>query len=239
MCYTVTKKSEPAELSKVYQRPVEAPELDRQYFMVSGFSHPKLPVIASERPDVIQHFTWGLIPAWCKNEEQAEELAKMTLNARSETVFEKSSFRSIKKKRCIIPVNGFFEWLAHGKEKYPHYIYLKERPLFSLGGLYDSWMNQETGELINTFSIVTTEANPMMARIHNQKKRMPLILSGEAEELWLQEDVSKEFLADLMRPYDENLMSAHSVSKRITSRKDNPNVPETLEPFEYPELALL
>lgn len=239
MCNTVAIKSKPELIQKEYNRRMKDPEKHRTLFAVSGFAHPQLAVITSEEPEIIQHYSWGLIPGWCKSEEQAAEMANMTLNARSESVFEKPSFKTIKKKRCLIPVNGFIEWMEAGKDKYPHFIYLKDRELFSMGGLYDAWMNQETGELISSFSIVTTEANPLMARIHNRKKRMPLMLTKEMEEAWIAKDASEGDIKSMMLPLDESLMMAHPISRRVTSRKEDPNVPETLLPFEYPELALL
>lgn len=239
MCYSVSAKSSASLLVKEYNRPMLTPEQHKIYFAVSGFSHPLLPIISSERPNVIQHYRWGLLPTWTKDETQAKAFATNNLNARSETIFEKPSFRSVKKKRCLIPVNGFFEWMDFNKKKYPHFIAVKNSPIFSLGGIYDTWTNKETGELIDTFSIVTTEANPLMARVHNLKRRMPLILPKESEMEWLRNDVSEDFIKSLMLPLDETLMDAHTISKRITSRTDNPNDPETLRPFDYPELVLL
>lgn len=205
-------------------------EIYKEYHTVSGFTHPNLVVIESNN---IQMFNWGLIPSWCKDEVKAKELAVMTLNAKSETVFEKPSFRSILKKRCVLPVDGFFEWQTEGKNKFPYFIYLKsEEPLF-LGCLYDTWVNNQTGEIINGFSIITTEANELLAEIHNTKKRMPLILNEDKISKWNDVNTTKEDLQTLMVPYDSSLMGAHTISKRITDRSQNPNVPEVIEPFSY------
>ena len=88
---------------------------------------------------------------WTKSLDDAKKIRTQTLNARSETVFEKPSFRaSITKKRCLIPASGFYDWRDYNSKKYPYYIYLKDRELFSFAGIYESWTDRETGELINT-----------------------------------------------------------------------------------------
>lgn len=241
MCYSTSQTKTEKQLEGRYSRKValEAVGQLKIFYAVSGFSHPNLPVITSERPEEIQLFKWGLLPSWTKDEVQAKTFASNNLNARSETVFEKPSFRSVKRKRCLIPCTGFYEWRDVNKKKYPHFISLKNEEVFSLGGLYDTWVNKETGEILNTFSIITTEANPLMAKIHNTKLRMPFILPKELEDEWIKSDAPESYLKDLMKPLDESLMQAHTISKRITSRTENPNDPETLKPFDYPELALV
>lgn len=149
------------------------------------------------------------------------------------------SFIKDRKKRCIIPVNGFFEWMDINKIKYPHYITMKDDSIFSLAGIYDNWTDKSTGLKRSTFSILTTEANPLMAKIHNLKLRMPLILPREREMDWIKQEVSDEELNNLMLPFDEGKMKAHTIGRRITSRTENPNDIETIKPVEYPELALL
>ncbi|MES2565464.1 MAG: SOS response-associated peptidase [Bacteroidota bacterium] len=215
-------------------------EWDEYFYRMSGFTFSKVPLLTSENPEKVQSFNWGLIPKWCKDEAKAKEMRKNTLNAKSETIFELPSFRaSIGKKRCLIFTKGFYEWRDYNKVKYPYYIYLKDQPVFTFGGIYESWVNKETGEVINTTSIITTEANPLMAEIHNSKKRMPLILTGDAMHKWIDPSISKEAIVDLMKPCDEKLMSAHTISKLITSRTENPNQPKVKEAFSYPELPAL
>ena len=163
-----------------------------------------------------------------------------TLNAKSETIFEKPSFRSsIGSKRCLLFVKGFYEWRDYNKKKYPYYIHLKNQSVFTFGGIYESWVNKSTGEIINSVSIITTEANPLMAEIHNSKKRMPLILNGAAMNKWIDPKIDKETITQLMKPFDESQMTAHTISKLITSRSENPNQEKVKEIFEYPELPAL
>lgn len=208
------------------------------YYHTSGFNHPVFNTVASESPHEISNFDWGLIPYWVKDEAQAEALRKQTINARCESIFEKPSFReSIYTRRCIIPVTGFFEWhTKDAKSKFPFFIYLKAEEVFSIGGIYDRWTNRATGEVKSTFSVITTDANPMMAAIHNTKLRMPLILPREKELEWIKPDLTKDDITLLMKPFDENLMEAYTVSRRITDRKLPSDVPEVLKKFAYPEL---
>ena len=106
-------------------------------YHANGFEHPRLPVITGESPRGIQFMEWGLIPSWVKSGEDALKLRERTLNARSETVFEKPSFRSsIGEKRCLVPADGFFGWMSVKGKKYPHFIYLKKREIFSMAGIW-------------------------------------------------------------------------------------------------------
>ncbi len=239
MCYNVTYMEKRSErVSKHYGIPFSEQMPALQLFHVSGFAHPLLPVITTEEHGFIQAYQWGLIPKWCKDWEQAHDLRNQTLNARSETVFEKNSFRSsIKSKRCMVIINGFFEWYTRGKFKYPFYIHLKNRDFFSLGGIYESWVNRETGEIFNTFSIITVEANPLMAKIHNSKKRMPLILPEEDEMKWIDPGLKPGEIKAMMAPVGDDQMEAWTISKRITDRHLDSNVPEVTEKYTYPELA--
>lgn len=236
MCYTVEQLENRVERKAVRDRILKESQLGIDFHVANAFTHPDLFVMTGEQPYRFRLMRWGLIPSWCKDAEKAKELQDYTPNAKSETVFEKPSFRSILQRRCVLPVGGFYEWMEFKKKKYPHYIYPAEGEMFSLGCLWDSWVDKETGEVLDTFSIVTTEANPLMARIHNVKKRMPLILREEEEKRWVDPDLPKEMIQALMKPYDEKLMRAHTISKRITSRKENPNVAEVKEMFEYAEL---
>lgn len=209
-------------------------------YHVNGFSFPSMPVITQEEPNRIQNFHWGLIPSWVKNKAYADQLKAQTLNARAETLFEKPSFRSsILNQRCLVIADGFFEWMEIKKLKYPHYIYLNSHDVFCFAGIYSHWTDKETGEHLSTFSIITTEANPLMARIHNSKQRMPVILTSDQHQKWLQPDLPEAEIKKLLRPFPENAMKYHTISKLITSRSQDSNVPEVLDAFSYPEIQSL
>ncbi len=149
---------------------------------VNGFSYPLMPVVTAAPEPEIRLFRWGLIPFWVRDKEQSRLLRSLTLNARSESVFEKPSFRKpILSGRCLVPSDGFFEWQTVGTKKVPWFITLPGNEIFSFGGIWDVWKLPGKDPLF-TYSILTTDANPLMAEIHNSKKRMPLILPAESEE---------------------------------------------------------
>ena len=206
------------------------------YYFVSGFEHPVLPIV---KHDGIFLFEWGLIPAWVKDSRGAADIRTKTLNAVGETAFEKPSFRkSIASKRCLLGVNGFYEWRDLNKVKYPYLIQSRSNEIFSLGCIYESWVDRVTGEIRNTFSILTTPANPMMEKIHNLKKRMPLILKKEDEAKWIDIKLPAEDVKQLIKPYDESDMTSYTISRNANSARFHRNVPEISDPCEYPELSI-
>lgn len=206
-------------------------------FHINGFNKPIMPVITNDEPESLNLYRWGMIPFWVKDEKSAEDISSKTLNAREETIFEKPSFKnSIKSKRCLIPSTGFFEWMHYKGNAYPHFIFLRDEKIFSFAGIWSDWTNKSTGEIMHTFSIITTEANPLMAKIHNKKKRMPVILKKNDETKWLDNDLDEESIRNLLVPFDENKMNAYTISKLITDRSRNSNVKEVIDKYEYNEL---
>jgi putative SOS response-associated peptidase YedK len=201
------------------------------YYFISGFSHPLLPII---KQDGLFLFEWGLIPSWIKDADSAKQLSTKTLNAKGETVFEKSSFKkSILSQRCILSISGFFEWQEINKNKIPYFIKTKSNELFSLACIYDSWEDRASGEIKNTFSILTCSANPMMQTIHNLKKRMPVILCKEDEKKWINPTLKKEEIVSIIKPYNEGDMIAYTVSKNLNNWKNNRNLPESILMVNY------
>lgn len=241
MCYNIAYIEKRAErVAAHYGADFKPEDRQLQFFHASGFVHPQVFVIAQEEPQWIQPYRWGLIPAWCKDEKQAAETSNHTLNAMCETVFEKPSFRSsIFKKRCLVIVSGFYEWHTLGNQKFPFYIHHQNRPFFSMGGIYERWHNKATGELLHTFSIITTQANNLLSKIHNSKMRMPLIFRRNVELQWLNQNLTKEEIISLMKPLPDGELRAYSISKRITDRNQNSNTEQVMEPFVYEELASL
>jgi putative SOS response-associated peptidase YedK len=237
MCYhsSITKSRE--ELEAAFDARFAEPQDYQPIFHGNGFTFLRWPVITAEHPKLIQCYHWGLIPFWCKSREAADEMRVHTLNAVSETVFEKPSFKHcIRQKRCLVLSSGFFEWRTSGKLKYPYFVTLKSRELFAMAGLYDRFTDQQTGEVIDTFTVLTTPANALMEKIHNSKKRMPAILKKDQEHEWLLGELNKTAFYRLITPYDTNDMQAYSISKRITSRSENSNVPEVLAHHHYEAL---
>lgn len=150
----------------------------------NGFQFPLTPVITNKKPETIQFFQWGLIPFWAKD----DNIKKNTLNAKLETIHEKPSFRNIVNNRCLVLADGFYEWQwldEKGKQKQKYELTLPENEAFGFAGLWSEWLNKTTGEIIKSYSILTTEANELMSKIHNTKKRMPIIVSINHEQNWL------------------------------------------------------
>lgn len=236
MCYHISVPGKKA-IAALTGNALDTGNWDERYEHLSAHAHRKIPVLTAAAPAQLQAFSWGLIPGWCSDEAKAKELRKMTLNAKSETVFDLASFRaSIVERRCLIFVDGFYEWRLHGKTKYPYFIHMKDQEAFALGGIYDEWVNRATGEIIPTCSVITTPANKLLAQIHNQKLRMPLIFTKEKMWEWIRPGIGKETIRELMQPLPDGILTAHTISKRITSRTEDPNIPEVKKKFDYAEL---
>ncbi len=227
------------------QRQLDELELKKKpIYFTSGFSHPKILVFTNEEPMKPQLFTWGLIPAWAKDFSTANVLRKKTLNARVETMFDLPSFKSsAKSKRCLVYVDAFYEYHTVAKKKYPFRIAMKDGEPMAMAGLWTEWTDKNTGEVIQSFAIVTTEANDLMAKIHNlpaasDTPRMPLILAKEKQDEWLidlKSDADKEHIMSLAKPYAAEEMSAYTVPQLI-GKNGVGNAPEATKEFVYEEL---
>lgn len=210
MCFHSKQTKLALELENRFKAKIEKQELFQSQVKINGFEFPKTPIITDNKPNIIQHYNWGLIPSWAKD----EDIKKMTLNARIETIDEKPSFINSINKRCLVIANGFYEWQwldSKGKNKMKYEIGIGNDDLFAFAGLYSQWINNETGKIKDTYTIVTTQANELMSEIHNTKKRMPIILKREDENKWLNHNPINEFAF----PYEVNLI-AKNLSDNIT-----------------------
>lgn len=161
---------------------------------------------------------WGLIPSWSTDPSKGASL----INARSETVAEKLSFRhAIKKNRCIIPVSGFYEWSHVGTEKHPHYIQLSDKSPMALAGVWEHWKSPD-GTPLETFSILTTTANNLISTLHD---RMPVILQPDAYGLWLDRNLQNpQHLEHLYKPCSDDILTYHKVPDLVNNtRFDSPS----------------
>jgi len=159
----------------------------------NGFSHPSLPIIVDSQPENITISNWGLIPHWAKD----DQIKKYTLNARVETLHEKPSFRDVIQQRCIVPVSGYFEWQwqdPKGKQKQKYLLKDENESIFCLGGIYSYWNSPQTSSHLSTFTLITTEANPFVAKIHNHGCRMPIAFSIKDINKWFSEEKMTNFL---------------------------------------------
>ncbi|MFY7810846.1 MAG: SOS response-associated peptidase [Flavobacterium sp.] len=150
--------------------------------LYNGFEHPAMPVITHQNPEEIQMFHWGFLPQWAT----AISFRKNTLNAKAETLHQLPSFQNYTQQRCLILIDGFYEWQwldIKGKNKQKYLITKEDKTPFALAGLWNTWAYNTL--IIDNFTIITTVANPLMETIHNTKKRMPFILNTQEEHLWL------------------------------------------------------
>jgi putative SOS response-associated peptidase YedK len=228
MCYHVSQEKSVEQIRLEFNKPVNNRELFRQAFHLSGFDDPFVPAIACKNSGVIDMFKWRLIPTGKKD---VKKFAANTRNARSETIFDLNSYGEFVDNRCLIICTGFFEphFVTQDKPTQSYYIKPKEREFFTLGGIYSPWKGT------NTFAIITVPASPLMSEVHNEGKRMPLILEGEQADRWLSPKLSEEEMRSLMvtYPHDEKLVTYRTING-VTSSRVNTNVPEVIKPIEIP-----
>lgn len=183
-----------------------------------------IPIITGNDHLHFQLSRWGLIPHWSKDVRIG---AKM-INARRETLLEKPAFMNLlKSKRCIIPMDGFYEWKKNGNIKVPFRIKISNQEIFSVAGLWDTWHCPDNNEIINSCTIITLPANEFMSPMH---ERMPAILMKENENLWLDEEAQPSEALNMVVPYSSDLMECYQVSSKINSVYENTE--ELIEPLE-------
>jgi putative SOS response-associated peptidase YedK len=210
----------------------------------SGFSYHNWPIIkGSTQNFTIENAHWELIAPWVKNTQEAQVGREKfnTLNATAERLLESKLFKpAALNHRCLVLSSGFYEWRHYkpaGAKKeiaYPYFITIKEQPLFYMAGIFQPWTDKETGETMDTFSIVTTKANAFMEQIHNKKKRMPTILNATQAVEWLAPNLSENKIMELATSsIDANQLSAYTIHKNFRT-DTNP-----LQSFEYEELPQL
>ncbi|MDR9745337.1 SOS response-associated peptidase [Paenibacillus taichungensis] len=171
-------------------------------------------IIGSKDGNRLGALRWGLVPNWAKD----EKIGNKMINARAETLTEKPAFkRLISSKRCIIPCSGFYEWKKDGSVKQPMRILMKDASIFSLAGLYDTWIDPE-GNKLSTCTIITTEPNNLMADIHD---RMPVILRPQDEADWLNKESDKESVLRLLSPHEADEMIAYKVDSAVGNVRNN------------------
>ncbi len=180
-----------------------------------------LPVVR-QRPSgerVIHALRWGLLPAWAKDEGMAARL----INARAETLSEKTAFRAaFGRRRCVVPASGFYEWSRDPAGKQPFYLSPPDGSLLALGGLWERWTRATDGQTIDTFAIVTMAANPLVSELHD---RMPLILSVDEVGLWLDQSTPLARIQQMLIPCPDDRLTAHPVGRAVGNvRNEGPEL---------------
>lgn len=175
----------------------------------------------------LRELRWGLVPRWAKDPSGANRM----INLRAETVREKKGWKStLARKRCIIPIDGFYEWQDQGKgqRKQPYYITSRDFSPIALAGLWATWRDPESGEELFTCTILTTSANGLMESVHH---RMPVILAPEDWDAWLDpENTDADELAKLLVPAPEEMLTLWPVDPAVGNVRNNR--PELQEPLE-------
>jgi putative SOS response-associated peptidase YedK len=207
-----------------------------EFFRLAGGTEPYVPryngaptqnlaVITAMEPRKLQYFRWGLVPFWSK------ELPRSTpvINARAESLEEKPMFRQpFKKRRCLVPADGFYEWVHTGKKQPYRFVMADESP-FAMAGLWDEWTNVP-GKNVMSFAIITTSPNKLMEPVHN---RMPVILTKENYTDWLKSDDENELL-EMLKPFPESKMKVYKVSEKVNSVRSEG--PELIKPLTEHDL---
>ena len=235
------RKNDAKAVKEILERLI--PLTNLPIYHASGFSHPELLIYTDRSPEFPEVATWGLVPHWVRDEQEMKKQWNNTLNARGETIFEKPSFQaSAKNNRCLIYVDGFYEHHHYKGKTYPFYISRKDKQPMALAGLWSEWKNPITGGILNTFTIVTTKANALMAEIHNnpklQEPRMPVILPTELEDKWLisiNDELDIKAIEELIREYPEGELQGHTVAK-LRGKEYPGNVKTISEKVIYKEL---
>ncbi len=215
MCGRFVKKSSGEELRKRFgfDDPAQGVLLEPSFNIAPSQEQPIL-IVAQDRR-ILAMMKWGLVPYWSKD----PKIGYKMINARAEGVDQKPSFKTpIKRKRCIIMADGFYEWHKPDKKtKIPFYFRLKSQEPFAMAGLWDLW--QHGDQTLRTFTIITTTPNELMEPIHN---RMPVILNERDEARWLDPEITdSESVLPLLKPYPSDEMESYKVSTIVNSPKNN------------------
>ncbi|MFZ1704985.1 MAG: SOS response-associated peptidase [Saprospiraceae bacterium] len=225
MCGRSSLTKTEAEIEKRFHATFYSEELEKynplpNYNVAPTQYHP---VITNLDSNHIHLYKWGLVPFWAKD----HKIGASMINARSETILDKPAFKkSVQQKRCIIPLDGFFEWKKISGEKIPYRIQTSDQEIFTVAGLWDSW-NSPEGSKIFTFTIITVPSNEYLQKLHD---RMPAILNPDEEKIWLDNDVPVTTLMSLLKPYPSEHTTAYRVDKAVNNVRNND--PELIRPVE-------
>ncbi len=225
MCgrYVLTTPGE--VLAQIFEVPAPSEEIARALAPRYNIA-PTQPVPVVRRsaagPRELALVQWGLVPHWAKE----PAIGGKMINARAETAAEKPAYRdAFKRRRCLIPADGFYEWKKLGKGKEPWFLRMRDRRPFAFAGLWSSWKRPEGGEPLESCAILTTAPNELVATLHD---RMPVILSPAHQERWLDAAANVSTFTELFSPYPAEQMEAYPVSRGVNSPAHD--APDNLEP---------
>jgi putative SOS response-associated peptidase YedK len=235
MCGRITLSTPAARLIELFQL-TDFPRMDPHYNIAP--THLVICIRSQENEKQAIPMRWGLVPSWAKD----LSIGNRMINARSETAAEKSSFRKAwTHRRCLIPVDGFYEWekpaKPGSKQKQPWLIHAADNTPFVLAGLWESWQPPEsTGETVLTCSILTTSANADMSPVHD---RMPVIIPPEHHATWLSASTTTSQLTELTQPAADGILTRYRVSTAVNKATfDSPECIAPLADTESTDLQL-
>jgi putative SOS response-associated peptidase YedK len=260
MCYYNGIKVSKEEYNRLKELEKQVAFLNEEFAIHKGFDYADFPVIT---PIAATHETervnmqWGFLPDWVKTKEDVKKfrfgytnakgkfIKYTTLNATSEELLSKMYEDAALHRRCLVPSNGFYEWrhvqvvgksgkLLKTPERFPYLVQMRAQPEFYMAGVYNPFTDIEENTTINTFAIITTDANTLMKQIHNIKERMPTILPGDLAEAWLYKDLSDQDILDIA-----NYQVASAEMKATPLDKNFLKNPDPHAPVIYKEVAVL
>jgi putative SOS response-associated peptidase YedK len=239
MCFHTSQTKKVVELENRFKVTLHDDVLREAYdnnpfYHLNGFAHPDMLIIPQEEPSVLVPGKWGIVPQ-NKTQEQVDAYYKEAvkygggLNAQSEKLFDHFIYKhAAKSRRCLVPVTGFFEPHEHKSKKYPVYISRKDKEAFALAGIYTLIGG------IPTFSILTKPASPLFEKIHNKKKRQPILISPNQEQAWLQDNLNDNQIQELINlQYPDKELNPYTVTKDLFSPKINSNTSGITVKFDY------
>ncbi|REE01051.1 SOS response-associated peptidase [Marinoscillum furvescens] len=268
MCYDVRyltqKKKKYAD--HIGKDATEIDKLERQLeeftlgpvYHTTAFEHWRMPVVTSDKPTDFQFYHWGLIPHFVKDTEQYfGKYASRYLNCRIETLFDEKMYnaklnrdldnpfyKSALERRCVVVLDGYYDWHWQGKNSYNFHILLKSEEPMLIAGIWRTWQSKTEDITRDTVGLVTTDANPLCRRVHNKPKasegpRQLAILDQESAEAWLEPDLTADQLKKNVRVFPETELKAFPVKKLFHQsgrKRISLNDPECIQEASFPEL---
>jgi putative SOS response-associated peptidase YedK len=229
MCGRMTQQTSPSEIARIFDAELHDPdaldELGARYNVAP--TQPVTVIVQRDDGRFVEAHRWGLVPAWADGVGGSSRL----INARAETVASNANFRTaFRRRRCIVPADGFYEWRREGRRRQPYLIRPREPRPLAFAGLWAPWRDPGTGNWLLSAAVITTNANATVGQLHD---RMPVVLPEPAWDLWLDPTVGDPaFLEQMLTPAPDDVLAVHPVSPRVNSPRNEG--PELIQPYAEP-----
>ena len=224
MCGRYTQTKDLQTLAGQFGFSAPETELNPRYNIAPGQHAPVVLLDPETGARSLRLMRWGLVPFWAKDEKIGNRL----INARGETLHEKPSFKNaLKRRRCLVLADGFYEWTGVPGGKQPYYIRLRSGRAFAFAGLWERWDRKDDTDPLHTFVVVTTQPNDVVRSLHD---RMPVMLRADDEDRWLDPEAELDDLNLLLKPYSAEQMEAFPVSKQVNSFQHD--IPQCILPID-------